>query len=117
MQHPASDTSCKHQLPATHPPARLKPPSTPAQVRLLELKVVQLEGSEEGSGPLEEDQRLLQQNGLAPRHRACIVYRWAGARRACAGPVAGQRAAAAAGLCGGPGKRAARMLLQLQGLC
>jgi hypothetical protein len=47
------------------------------QVRLLELKAAQLEGSEEGSGPLEEDLRALQQEGLAPRHAACIVYRWA----------------------------------------
>ncbi len=45
------------------------------QVRLLEVKLVQLEGSEEGSGPLEDDVRLLQQGGLSERRRACVVYR------------------------------------------
>jgi hypothetical protein len=45
--------------------------------RLLELKVLELEGETEGTGPLEADATRLETDGprLAPWLRACLVYR------------------------------------------
>ncbi|GBF87660.1 hypothetical protein Rsub_00371 [Raphidocelis subcapitata] len=46
-------------------------------VRLLELRVLALEGDEEGTGPLEADEARLAADGplLAPWLRACLLYR------------------------------------------
>lgn len=46
-------------------------------VRLLELRVLALEGDEEGTGPLEADEARLASDGarLAPWLRACLLYR------------------------------------------
>ncbi len=51
-------------------------------VRLLELQVLELEGDEEGTGPLEADEARLAEepDRLAPWLRACLLYR-AGQKR------------------------------------
>ena len=51
-------------------------------VRLLEVQVVQLEGADEGTGPLEADEARLAEDGhkLAPWLRGVLVYR-AGQKR------------------------------------
>jgi hypothetical protein len=62
-------------------------------VRLLELKVVELEGEEEGTGPLEGDEVRLEEQGggrLAPWLRSCLLYR-AGQKRLARGWLAAAR--------------------------
>jgi hypothetical protein len=44
-------------------------------VRLLELKVSELDGGEDGTGPPEGDERLLGEAVLSKRQRAAVVYR------------------------------------------